>query len=77
MTTTKKEAKKAAKKMMAQEQSGIPGETEIILKLPASSVVALLGILESIAAPRKETDILYIPITQQYQAQFNKKLKAV
>lgn len=54
-------------------KQGIPGDTEITLKLPASTILVLLDMLEKISAPRKQTDIPYLPIAEQYQDQFKKK----
>jgi len=65
----KREAERELKAMPKQE---IPNNTPIPLELPAGYVVYLLTMLESIQAPRKETDGPYLMIQEQYQKEFKK-----
>jgi len=53
-------------------ENTIPVDTNINLTLKAGAVKYLLEMLENIQAPRKETDLVYIPILQQWQTQFSK-----
>lgn len=47
------------------------------LNLMAGQVKFLIEVVESLALPRKDTDAIYESLTQQYEKQFKKTLKAV
>jgi len=55
----------------------IKGNTPMTLNLMAGQVKFLIEVVESLALPRKDTDAIYESLTQQYEKQFKKTLKAV
>ena len=58
----------------------IPGKSKMVIELEAHVIQYLLNMLATVPAPRKETDIAFIPISKQYDEQFekiNKKLQLV